>query len=386
MKFLPLLWSQLWRNRMRTVLMALSIGTAFLLLGLIKAGLAGLTAGVRVSGSDRLVVTAMTGLSRPLPYTHRDVIAKVPGVTAVTPMVWFGGAYQDPRNSVLSFATDPRTFSTTDPTIVLPEDAWKAFATTRTAAIAGAELAARFGWKVGDKIPLVSPWPAADGSKTWEFDLVGLYTTAPTEGAEPLPATGFYFQYEYFATGPARGPVSWYSVRVADAASIGSASRQIDSAFLNSGEETFTQSERDFSTSALKQLGDIGSIGLSIMAATLFALVIAVGNSMMRTFRERVPELAVLKTLGFTNTKVGLLVLGEAILLCFTSAAVGIGLAAAIVPKARMALAQILPGLTLSPADIAFTLACAALLAAVSAALPVWRSARLTITQALSEA
>jgi putative ABC transport system permease protein len=310
MRFFPLVWSNLKRKRLRTSFTLLSIVFAFILFGYLAAIRMAFSAGVEVSGADRLMVVHRVSIIQPLPMSYRDRIAAVPGVTQVTHANWFGGIYQDPKNFFGQMAVDPETFLDLYPEYILPPEQKKAWLADRAGAIVGKVTADRFGWKVGDKIPIQGTiYRHPDGSNLWEFNLAGIYTGAQ----EATDTSGFYFRYDYLkeGTGGNLGIVGWYMIRIADPARASEVASRIDALFANSPAETKTQTEKALAQSFANQVGSIGTIITAILAAVFFTLLLVAGNTMAQAVRERTNELAVLKTLGFTNGQVLGMVLAE---------------------------------------------------------------------------
>jgi putative ABC transport system permease protein len=385
MKFFPLVWSMLWRSRARTWLTFLSIAVAFLLFGLLQAVNSGFSGAVRLTNDDVLMVTHRFGPTRQLPYAHRGRIEAVPGVAVVSPMVFFGGSYQDPKNTIPSFATDPRTFFATDARFLLPPEQIKVFSETRTGAVAGRDLADKYGWKIGDRIPLTSLWAKKDGSRNWEFELVGIHTMNEQIVGKSLSSVQLLLNYDYFDEARQyAGLVTIFAVRIKDPSQTAEVSKAIDQLFLNSGNETRTQTQGEFVVSFIKQVGDVGLILSSILAAVFFTLMLVAGNTMMQAFRERIPELAVLKTLGFTGRRVATLVVAESLLLCVTAGVLGLGLALLSIPPIREAVAQFFPALALRGSALAAGAVLAIALGLLAAVIPAWKSARLTVVDALA--
>ena len=328
MKYLPLLLAALLRKKTRTVLTLLSVAAAFTLFGMLDAVRVAFNAPQSVAGIDRLVVASRFSIIQPLPYGYLVRIEKVPGVKAVAYANWFGGVYQDPKNFFANIAVSLPSYLDIYPDIVLPEQQKQAFLTTRTGAVVGESLARRFGWKIGDRIPLQATiFPHRNGGNVWTFDLVGIYRAAQPElrGMEQQ----LLFRYDYFDEGrqSGQGTVGWYIVKVEDPAGADRVAQSIDHLFANSSDETKTQSEREFQLSFAKQIGDIGLIVTAIMGAVFFTLLLLTGNTMAQAIRERIPELAVLKTIGFTNRAVLLLVLSESVLLLSLGGVAGLLLA-----------------------------------------------------------
>jgi putative ABC transport system permease protein len=332
-KYLHLVWAGLMRKKTRTFLTLFSVVAAFALFGLLDAVRVAFNAPESMAGIDRLIVSSKFSIIQPLPYADYTRIQSVPGVQEVAYANWFGGIYQDPKNFFPNIAVSPKPFLDIHPEIVLPEQQQQAFLNTRTGAIVGETLAKRFGWKVGDKIPLQATiFPKKDGSNTWEFDLVGIFHAAQTElqGIEQQ----MLFQYDYFdeARQFGQGTVGWYIVKVDDPAHANDVAQTIDKMFANSADETKTQSEREFQLSFAKQIGDIGLIVSAIMGAVFFTLLLLTGNTMAQAMRDRIPELAVLKTIGFTNRAVLLIILAEAIFLLLLGGLGGMATAKMMLP------------------------------------------------------
>jgi putative ABC transport system permease protein len=328
MKYLPLLLSALLRKKTRTALTLLSVAAAFTLFGMLDAVRVAFNAPQSVAGIDRLIVASRFSIIQPLPYADLVRIRQVPGVRKVAYANWFGGVYQDPKNFFANIAVSAQSYLDIYPDIVLPEAQRQAFLGTRTAAVVGESLAKRFGWKIGDKIPLKATiFPRKNGDNVWTFDLVGIYHAAQPELRSMEQQ--MLFRYDYFDEGRqfGQGTVGWYIVKVDDPADADRVAHAIDHLFANSADETKTQSEREFQLSFAKQIGDIGLIVTAIMAAVFFTLLLLTGNTMAQAIRERIPELAVLKTVGFSNHAVLVLVLCESVTLLLLGGVAGLLLA-----------------------------------------------------------
>src|SRR5436190_6347824 len=175
MKFLYLVWSNLKRTKLRTSLTLLSVLVAFVLFALLSALKVALTAGVNMADANRLIVRHRVSFIQMLPHSYRQRITGIPGVTLVSFQVWFGGVYQDPKNQFGTFPVDPEACLAMNPELTLPEDQKQAWLKTRTGAIVGRKLANRFGWKIGDRIPLTSSIWRNKSDNAWQFDIVGIY-------------------------------------------------------------------------------------------------------------------------------------------------------------------------------------------------------------------
>jgi putative ABC transport system permease protein len=316
-----------------------------------------------------------------LPIAYRARIEAVPGVRDVGVVTFVGGYYRDSVDFVEVSAIDVDRMDAGNNLDVDPMHV-EAMHTLRTGAIIGPELVSRYGWKAGDRVTLSSPvWSKADGSNDWTFDIVGVY--AIPEDAFPADSN-FYINYDYFDEERtfAKGTVTFYTVRVDDGDRAAAIGAEIDALFANSANETITQSERDFFQAQIDRVGNIGFIVNAIIGAVLFALLFVTGNTMMQSVRERVPELAVLKTYGFSNVAVNALVVAEAALLCVTSAVVGLSVAAVLFPTMfdAMGVAPIpMQNSTLiGGVGVAFAMAVA------SSWLPTWRAQRMNVVDALA--
>ncbi len=327
MKYLHLIWASLFRKKTRTTLTVLSIVVAFLLFGMLDAVRVAFTVRDSLEGASRLVVSSKLSIIQPLPYADLVQLQRIDGVEAVGFANWFGGIYQDRKNFFANFAISPN-YLDLYPEFVLPEDQKKSFMSTRTGAVVGNNLAKRFGWKIGDKIPLLATiFPHKSGGNTWTFDLVGIFKARDARDANQEDQ--MLFRYDYFDEGRSfgSGTVGWYMVKIADPERASAIAQQIDALFANSVAETKTQTEKQFNLDFAKQLGDIGLIVSSIMGAVLFTILLLTGNTMSQAVRERIPELAVLKTIGFSNQGVLWLVLAESLFMIVIGGVVGLLLA-----------------------------------------------------------
>jgi putative ABC transport system permease protein len=384
-KYFPLLWAALWRRKPRTIYTGLSIAVAFMLFGLLQAFNTAINSGSERSGADRLVTTGKYSLTQVLPYSYYQQIQNIDGVSRVTHASWFGGVYQTERNFFAQFPVDVDTYLDIYPEIVLPENQKLALLQTKTGAIVAKSLADRFGWKVGDHVPIQATiWPKADGSNAWEFDLVGIFDARTA--AERAQQEMMLFRHDYFdeARKFGKGTVGWFISEVDDPSQMSDVAARIDAMFANSPSPVKTQTEKAFNQAFIKQMGDIGFIISSIMGAVLFTLLMLTGNTMMQSVRDRIPELAVLKTIGFRDGQVLALVLAESALMCLLSAALGVGLAAIVIPAMTPHLPGGFAGMELRPQTWLQALAIASVLAMLVGALPAMRAMRLDIVNALA--
>lgn len=377
MKYFRLIWAGLWRKKARTILTMLSIIVAFLLFGLLQGVNQGFNRVVDNLDINRLYVTAKTNQFDGLPISYVNRIKAVPGVQHVTHWTWFGGYFRDAKNPIPAFATDPAELFAIYKQITIKPEYLEAMKRTRTGALVSERLMQKYGWKVGDRIPIgTTVWTNKQGSNTWHFDIVGSFGI--TGGGFPE----FYMNYEYYDESKSfgQGIVHYYIVSIADPRQAAQISKAIDALFANSSNETRTQTESGFAQAQLKQIGDINFIVNAIVGAVLFTLLFLTANTMMQSVRERIPELAVLKTLGFSDGKVLVLVLIEAFMLCVFAALIGLGVATAIFPALR----SLLGGLPMPPIVIAMGVGIALVLALVSGVPPAIRAQRLNIVDALA--
>jgi putative ABC transport system permease protein len=381
MRFLPLIWSNLKRKKLRTLLTLLSILVAFLLYGFLCAIGQAFNQGVSVAGADRLMVRHRVTIAQLLPISYKARIATTPGVATVTHATWFGGIYQEPRNFFAQIPVEPEEWLAMYPEFLVSPEAKQAWQATRTGAIVGRKTAERFHWKVGDRIPIQATiWQKMDGGRTWEFDLVGIY-----DGKEKgTDTTQFFFRYDYFdeTRSFAKGQVGWYIIRVHNPAESEQVARRIDDEFANSSAETKADTEKAFVGAFAKQVGDIGAIMTAIMSAVFFTILLVAGNTMAQAVRERTEELGVLKALGFTNVQVLVLVIAEACLLSGVGGLLGLGLAWLMISGGDPT-GGFLPMFYLPPVYLLIGVALVLGLGLVTGILPAVQAMRLQISEAL---
>ena len=385
MKYLHLVWAELFRRKTRTFLTLVSILAAFLLFGLLDGVRTSFAeAGQSANGAERLQTQSRLSFIQTLPISLYPRIQKVDGVREASYASWFGGAYQDPRNQIFSFAVAPN-YLDLFPEMKVPAAERAKFDATRTGILVGQKLMDRFGWKVGQKIPLQSTiFPNSDGSKNWAFDIVG---TIQVEGG----GNAWYDQmlllhYKYFeeATPYVDGDVGWYVTRLSDVNRADQVAKAIDALSLNSDHETRTMTEQAAAQSMMKQFADIGLIVGSIMGAVFFTLVLLTGNTMAQAVRERTSELAVLKTIGFSSRSVLAMVLAESVLLVTIGGVVGIALSTAFGPGVQAATQG---AVNVPPLGLHGWLTALGLMVGIGllvGALPAIRAMRLNIVDALA--
>ena len=378
MKFLHLVWAGIWRRKGRAILTLLSVMNAFLLFGLLQGFASGLNQAISDTRADMLFSFSRVSQIEPLPMGHRAQIAAVPGVRNVSPMLIFSGTYQTPTQRVNAMAVDIPEFFASSTSLHIAPDQLAAMARTRNGAVINADLAKRFGWKVGDRVPLRSMlWTNHDGSTTWPLDIVGVFTSTDKLSLAPM-----LVNYDYVDQGrtTSNGTTSFFVVRLKDPNEAARISTDIDKLFANSPYETKSSTVRQMAQDQIKQIGDIGLVINAIVGAVFFALLFSVGSVMMQAVRERTSELAVLKTVGFTDGGVLWLILAESLLFCLFSAGLGLGLASLLFPLVKTSV-----GFAIAPGPvIALGLVVAALLAVATGLPPALRGMRLQIVDALA--
>jgi putative ABC transport system permease protein len=380
MKYSRLIFANLFRKKIRLVLTIGSFAVALFLFTFLAVVKSAFSRGTELAGADRLVVINRVGLIQTLPLSYDDKIRAIPGVKVVTHNHWFGGVYQDEKNFFPQFAVDVENHRQVMTEFKVPDDQWNNFVRDQQGAVVGANLAKRFGWKIGDRIPLKNALYGA--TKTWEFNLDGIYHNDKPGGDE----NQFWLQWKYFdenVPAAVKSTAGWYVIKLNtpdDAVSVG---KSIDSLFANSSSETKTETESAFQASFAKQLGNIEFLILSIGGVVFFTLLLVTGNTMAISVRERTSELAVLKAIGFSGRAVLFFVLAESIVIALIGGLLGLGLAILAIPVVGAGLNGLLPTLVLSVSVLSTGLAFALLVGAASGLLPGLGAMRLRVVNAL---
>jgi putative ABC transport system permease protein len=383
MKYLGFIWKNAWRKKVRTILTILSVLVAFLLYSLLSAIGYAFRSGADLADAERLVVIDKISLINPLPVSYENKIAATPGVASVTHASWFGGYYQDPRNQMPQFPVEPRDYFAMYPELKIPPEQLEAWANNRIGLVVGEELAEQFGWKIGDRIPLQATiWTKQDGGRTWEFELEGIFSTDDPRGGTSY----MLFQYDYFDEARAfgNGTVGWYILRVANGANPVEVANAVDGQFANSPNETETSTEQAFVESFSKQFGNIALIVTLILGAVFFTLLLVSGNTMAQSVRERISELAVLKTLGFADGSVLGIVLSESVLIMLIGGLLGLGIGWLLVKGLASTIGAFLPGVFLSPTAIVAALGLMVAAGIAAGIFPALKAMRLSIVDALA--
>jgi len=383
MKFFHLIWSNLKRKKVRTLLTLFSIVAAFVLFGFLASTKQALTGGVSLESAKRLVVQHKMSLIQLLPASYKARIERIPGVSRSSYNTWFGGKFErEPKVFFMQCPVDPESFLDLVPEVILPEDQKQKWLQTRTGAIVGQSTAERFQWKIGDRVPIFTPlWRRADGQRVWEFDIVGIFSGRDKNSDR----WSMFFRYDYFdeAHTGEKGRVGWYNVRVTDPSRAGELAKLIDQEFENSDHETKTAPEAAFSQGMASQIGNIALMTALILGAVFFTILLVSANTISQSVRERTGELGVLKAIGFTNGQVLWLVLAESCLLAILGGAAGLGLASLMVPAIGKALQNMLPMFFFPTRDLLLGIAISLGLGIVAGVFPAITAMRLRVADSL---
>jgi putative ABC transport system permease protein len=379
-KFRKLIFANLFRKKVRLILTIGSFAVALFLFSFLAVVKGAFGRGADIAGADRLVIINRISIIQPLPLSYRDKILRIPGVKAITHNNWFGGVYQDEKNFFPQFAIDIENQRKVLPELKVPDDQWANFVKDRQGAIAGAKTAARFHWKIGDRIPIKTT--IFGGANTWEFNLDGIYHSETVGGDE----SQFWFQWDAFEEGVPKtfkDHVGWYVLKIDNPDDAPRIAKAIDTMFSNSDFETKTETESAFAAGWVKQFGNIEFLILTIGAVVFFTLLLVTGNTMAISVRERIGELATLKAIGFSDRTILLFVLAESLTIALVGGLLGLGLAALAIPVLAAALNGLLPTLILSPAILSVGLATALIVGVISGLLPGIGAMRMRVVNAL---
>jgi len=382
MKYVALVWLGLRRKLARTILTGISIFVAFLLLGVMNGVTSGFDDALGLMSDARLRTISRANIAEAMPIAHERRIETIEGVTAVSPIAIFPAYYQEQYNSVSAGALYIDSLLRVLPEIKLDDDEVHRLKSNRTGATVGKVLADRFGWKVGDQVPLTSYFLAQeDGSTTWTFDIETIHNDGPDD--EELLAGELYFHYDYLNESRAtqKDTANMFISAISNPAEAGPIADQIDALFVNSSDETQTMNEKQFLTNQVRRVGDISAFINAIQFAVLFTLLFIAGSTMSQSVKERFAEFGVFKAVGFSDFTVAGIVIGEAILLCVLAAILGLGAAALVFPSvfANMGLGGINMGAFVWVLGISM----AVILGLVVSIYPALQLARLSVADAL---
>ena len=383
MKFMHIVWKNLMRRKIRSTFTLLSIFVAFVLFGYLMAIRSAFSMGIDLAGADRLMVLNKISIIMPLPYSYGERLRTLEGVRQVTFANWFGGYYQETRNQFPNMAVDASSWMEMYPEFTLPEDQKKAWLADREGAIVGSVTAKRFGWKIGDRVPLQATIFSRPDRRAWEFNIRGIYDS-PVKGTDK---TQLFFHWEFLnevlKNTTFGNKVGWFVIKVNEPEQSAAIAKKIDTMFTNSPTETKTDSEKNFIAGWAKQIGNISLITQFIAAAALFMMLLVTANAMAQSIRERTSELAVLKTLGFGDGKILGLVLLESCVLAVIGGAAGLGLAWVLVTVIGDPTGSFLPQFLLPPRDLVIGMIMVIALGFATGAVPALQASRLRIVDAL---
>jgi putative ABC transport system permease protein len=381
MKFRGLMFANLFRKKTRLLLTLGSFAVALFLFGFLAAVREAFSQGIEVAGADRLVVINRTAIIQPLPIAYRDRILRISGVKEVTHDNWFGGVYQDERNFFPQFAIDVENQRKVYPEFNIPDDQWQTFVKDRQGAIAGAATARKYGWKVGDRIPIRGViYPGA-----WEFNLDGIYHGTRKQDDE----SQFWFQWDYLEEKRqefSKGQAGWYTARIDNPENAVRIAKAIDQEFANSPYETHTDTESNFAAGWVKQFGNIQFLILAIGSVVFFTLLLVTGNTMAIAVRERTAELAVLKAVGYSDRFVLLFVMMESLVVALFGGFLGLvsaKLFELMLKVVKTPLDTVLPYFYIPANALLVGLAVALAIGTASGLLPALGAMRLRVVDAL---
>jgi putative ABC transport system permease protein len=343
------------------------------------------SAGVTIAGAERLMMIDKISLINPIPLSYKQRIASTEGVVDLSHANWFGGIYQDPKNFFANMAVDPESWLRVYPEFQMPEEQKKAWLANRTGAIVGADLARRFGWKVGDRVPLQGVIYRTPNGGPWEFTIDGIYDS----GEKGVDKSQFFFHYDYMNETIRNNQnfgidqVGWYVIKLKDPAEAEAVAQKLDGMFANSPNETKTATEKAFIAGFAKQIGDIGSIMIAIAGAVLFTILLVTANTMAQAIRERTNELAILKTLGFSDRRILGLVLAESCVIAIVGGGLGLAVAWPVVSYVGLQTNGMVPPLYLPTRDVVVGAAIILALGLATGLWPAVQASRLRIVDAL---
>jgi putative ABC transport system permease protein len=379
MKYLPLIWAGIWRKPGRTVLVFLQVAVAFTLFGVLQGLKTGVEHAIAAARADLLIVHARLSFGVPLPVGMLATIRSVPGVAEAVPVDLTGATYQNPNQQMALVAIRPDSGWLSAFTYTISPAYDRAFRATRTGILVNVQLAKKYHWKVGDRIPLMTNVAQRNGSTVWTFDVVGTFADDDVGSQDNNTIINYDYWNEARATG--KDMVNHFNVRIADPAAAATMSDAIDARFANSPNETRSESIREMAQASLQSIGDLEFLIRAVVAAVLAALLFATATMMMQSVRERTSEIAVLKTVGFTDGAVFALTLAESALVCVIAGGTGLAVASLAFPYAS----RFVHGLSMPSIIVILGLLTALAVALISAALPAAMAARLEVATALAD-
>jgi putative ABC transport system permease protein len=382
MKYLTLVGAGLRRRPFRSVLTVLAVAVAFLLFGVLHGVVSSFDRALDLMSDARLRVMSRANLLETIPIAYRQRLLGIDGVTGVVPVAIFVGYFQNPTQRFNGAGIDLAEFLEVMPEVQIPPDQRAALLGNRTGAVAGAQLAERFGWTVGDRIPVISQlWLNESSGQDWTFDLEAIANGSP--GDNKAVAQELWFHYDYLdeSRSAGKGRVHQFILSIDDPARADAIANEVDSLFANSADETITLDEKQYLRSNLRRIGDVEAFVYYILSAVLFTLLFMTGINVLQAIRERTPELGIMRALGFEGSSLGLLVLLEAAALCLAGAALGMLAAGVLFPSVFATFG--VDGVRLAPTVYAQALALALTLAVVASVWPAWRAATVNVVSAI---
>jgi putative ABC transport system permease protein len=376
MKFFPLLLANLGRHKRRTILTMLSVALAMFLFASLRTVVTTLQKTGEFGGANRLVSMSASGFMVFLPVSYANRLQTIPGVEKVTWANWFGGRYGDGKRFFASFAVDAESYLEMYPEMTVPADQKEAFLRDRSGALIGARLLDVFGWRVGQNVTLVGTGYPGD----WTFTIRGVYT--PTDPAINDDALMFHWDL-LDERGGRRGDAGWYILQIDNPANAATVAKAVDDMFRSSSAPTKTGTEQAFNASFATMWGNVSLLMNTIGMAVVFAILLVTANAMMMAARERTSEIAVLKTIGFTDGRLFALTMLEAGLITVTGAALGLGAAKVLYKASNFNAMGFLPGFDVTTRTLVLGSAIALVLMLASGIVPAIRAARLPVVQAL---
>ncbi len=378
-----LVWRNLMRRPMRSVLTILSLVVAVFLVCTLRTLITTINSGVENADNRRLAAMSAVGLFVELPQKYQAEIQKIPGVELTTKFQWFGGFYRSQKNFFAEFAIDPDTMFAMYPECQLPPEQIEAFQKNRTSCIIGEQLSKKYGWKVGDTIPLIGALHPHPDDKAWEFQVAGIYHS-------PVPNLDnqtMFFHWDYYEETLKEGGVvpgvGVFSIRVEKGADVPRVIADVEQAFENSDQRVDCQTEAEFQRQFVTMFGNIplfvGWIGSGVVLAILLACI----NTMLMAMREQTADIGILKALGFTDGAMFSLLIAQGLLLCLLGG--GLGMLLAWVTEGQVAdgLGSMFPGYKIQAGTFAFAAGITVVLGLLAGVVPAWGARRLRCVQAL---
>lgn len=384
MNDLTLIRKNLFRKKLRAILLTLSILIAFLIFGVLGAFYSVWSSGGALAADNRLITVNRINFTVSMPYAYWNRVAALEGVETVSHASWFGGYYQDPTQFVQTFAVDPETYLEAYAELTMPADQREAFLTTRDCLLVGADLAGQYGWSVGDTIPLLSNiWQKNDGSSSWEFNICAIFDAED----DKVPANYAMFHYDYYNEPLAfnQDQLGWLIINTTDPALNDQVARAVDEMFANSPAETETTTEAAFNEAFANQFGNIALILLFVVGSAFTTILIIVGFTMVTAINERTGEIAVMKTLGFPAPRIFRMVLSESVMLSLFGGLLGLGLAWLMIAAVAPVAAAFLPGLSLPSSVFWVGVGLSVLLGLLTGLVPAINAQRVKIVTALGK-